>query len=62
MKKVTFTITEDKVRKIAKKDWSENLSNKQIKQVLDTVEADEVLWKNIRDSIIGAVREITLPF
>ena len=62
MKKVTFTITEDKVRKIAKKDWSENLSNKQIKQVLDMVEADEVLWKNIRDSIIGAVREITLPF
>jgi hypothetical protein len=59
MKKVTFTITEDEIRDVARNEHitHKKLSDKQIQSILDMVECDEWLWKDITSSIIGAIRE-----
>ena len=61
MRKITFTITEDEIKEFAEKD-QENLSDEQIKLVLEMVECDEMLWKDIHNSIVGAIRETLAPF
>ena len=61
MRKITFTITEDEIKEITEKD-QENLSDEQIKLVLEMVEGDEMLWKDVNNSIAGAIREILAPF
>lgn len=53
MKQITFTITEDEIRDIAEQD----LSNKQTQSILAMVECDEMLWKDIHNSIVEAIRE-----
>jgi len=54
MKQITFTITEDEIRDVAERD----LSNEQILSVLTMVECDEMLWKDITNSIAGSIREL----
>ena len=60
MKQIRFTITEDEIREVAKDINRQCLSDKQIQLVLDTVECDEMLWKDIENSIISAVCELSL--
>ena len=50
MKQIQFTITEEEVRNLSEKE----LSDKQVQEVLDTVENDQVLWSQIQDSIKSA--------
>ena len=58
MKQIRFTITEDEIREVAKGiDWK-RLSGTQIQSVLTMVECDEMLWKDIYNSIVGAIQEI----
>ena len=54
MQKITFTINEDEIREVAER----NLSDEQVKLVLDIVECDEMLGKDIRTAILGAIREL----
>jgi hypothetical protein len=60
MKRIIFTITEDEIREIANNEDRKRLSDKQVRSVLDMVECDEMLWKDIHNSIIGAVRELAV--
>jgi hypothetical protein len=54
MQKITFTINEDEIREVAERD----LSDEQVKLVLDMVECDEMLGKDIRAAILGAIAEL----
>ena len=58
MKYIKFTITEDEIREVAKSINHKPLSDKQIQSVLDMVEGDEMLAKDIHNSIIGYIREL----
>ena len=58
MKQVTFTITEDEIRNEVTNIAKQDLSDEQIQSVLDMVECDEMLWKDIHNSIVGAIREL----
>ena len=58
MEQISFTITEDVVREIAKDITKKKLSIKKIRLVLDMVECDEMLWKDINNSITNAIYEI----
>ena len=51
MKKINFTITEDEIKDISERD----LSDEQIQSVLTMVECDEMLWKDIHNSIVTAI-------
>lgn len=55
MEEVQFTITEQEVRDLS----SVPLTDAQVKQVLDTVENDQILWRKIDESLRAAI-EITL--
>lgn len=58
MKYIKFTITEDEIREVAESINQRPLSDKQIQLVLDMVEGDEMLAKDIRNSIIGSIHEL----
>lgn len=58
MKYIKFTITEDEIREVAEEIDIKDLSDKQILSVLDMVECDEMLWKDINNSIISAIQEL----
>ncbi|NCO54470.1 MAG: hypothetical protein GW876_03575 [Bacteroidetes bacterium] len=51
MKQITFTITKEEVRKYSK----EILSDKQMNEILEIIENDNILWKNIEKSISAAI-------
>jgi hypothetical protein len=51
MEQITFTITKDEVQKYSK----EQLSDKRIQQILETIENDNILWKYIEESIKAAI-------
>lgn len=57
MKSIKFTITEDEIREVAEDIDINNLSDKQVKLVLEMVECDEILWEGINESIVNAIRE-----
>lgn len=57
MKKITFTITEDEIREVAQDNSIKKLSDKQVKVILSMVECDEMLAKDINNSIIDSIRE-----
>lgn len=54
MKQVQFTITAEEVRSLSEKE----LSDKQVQDILDTVENDQVLWDKIQESIKTAIKTI----
>ena len=58
MKQIKFTITEDEVMELAEELGIRDLSGEQIQSVLDMVEGDEMLAKDIRSSIIGSIRDL----
>ena len=58
MKYIKFTIAEEEIREIAKEINIKDLSDKQIQLVLDMVECDEILWKDINGSIISAINQL----
>ena len=58
MRLIRFTITEDEIRNEVKNIAKQDLSDEQIQSVLDMVECDEMLWKDIHNSIVGAFREL----
>lgn len=58
MKQTRFTITEEEVEELAEELDIRDLSGKQIQSVLDWVECDEMLAKDIRSSIRGAVLDL----
>ena len=58
MRLIRFTITEDEIRNEVKNIAKQDLSDEQIQSVLDMVECDEMLWKDIHNSIVGAIREL----
>lgn len=60
MMKITFTITEDEIREVVESmEISKNkLTARKIKTILNYVECDEWLWKDITNSIKLAVQEI----
>lgn len=62
MRQITFTITEDEIKDVFK-DVVErgDLSDKQIQSVLATVECDEMLWEDIRNSIISSINRELFP-
>ncbi|MEK7447395.1 MAG: hypothetical protein AAB632_01150 [Patescibacteria group bacterium] len=47
MKQVQFTITAEEVRSLSEKE----LSDRQVQDILDTIENDQVLWEKIQESI-----------
>jgi len=51
MKQITFTITKEEVRKYSK----EILSDKQMNEILEIIENDNILWKDIEKSISAAI-------
>lgn len=51
MKQITFTITKEEVQKYSK----ERLSDKQTRQILETIENDNILWKHIEESIKSSI-------
>ncbi len=57
MKQITFTITEDEIRKIAETD----ISDEKIQSVLTMVEGDEVLWNEIQKSIVAVIQHTEEP-
>ncbi len=57
MKFIRFTITEEEIRDVA----GYNLSDDQVKILLEMVECDEMLWKDIHNSIVWAINELQLP-
>lgn len=57
MKQVKFTITEGEVKEVAESIGQQSLSDKQVQSVLVMVECDEMLAKDIRNSIIGSIYE-----
>lgn len=59
MKSIKFTITEEEVREVAEDININNLSDKQVKSVLEMVECDEILWNDINESIVEAIRELS---
>ena len=58
MKQITFTITEDEIRNEVRNIAKPDLSDEQIQSVLDMVECDEMLWKDIHNSIVSAIHEL----
>lgn len=58
MKQTRFTITEEEVEELAEELDIRDLSGKQIQSVLDWFECDEMLAKDIRSSIRGAVLDL----
>jgi len=58
MKQIKFIITENEIREVAKKISRQRLSSKQIQSVFTMVEYDEILAKDIRNSIINSIREL----
>lgn len=58
MEQIKFTITTDEVKEIAKDNHAKNLSDEQVKSVLEMVECDEMLWKDISNSIASAIYEV----
>ncbi len=59
MRKTTFTITEDEIREVAfDMDIPKHLLSKEkIRLILDMVEGDEMLAKDINTSIRGSIHE-----
>ena len=59
IKPLVFTITENEVRNIAREILPTNkFSNEQVKKVLEYVECDEFLAKEIRISIVTSITEV----
>ncbi len=58
IKSIRFTITEDEVREVAKDIGVKSLLVEQVQSVLSMVEYDEMLAKDIRDSIRGSIEEV----
>ena len=54
---ITFTITKDEIKEVAEGNGIHNLSNEQIQSILTMVECDEMLWKDINNSIISAIKD-----
>ena len=51
MKQIQFTITAEEVRSLSEMA----LSDRQVQDVLDTVENDHVLWDQIQDALKSAI-------
>ena len=62
MRRIKFVITEDEVRKVAGEIGEQGLSGEQVQSILNTVEYDEMLAKDIQNSIKNAIRELLAPF
>lgn len=58
MRQTRFTITEDEVRELAEEIDIRDLSDMQIQSILNMVEGDEMLAKDIRSSIKGAILDM----
>ncbi|KKQ28401.1 MAG: hypothetical protein UU14_C0031G0007 [Candidatus Roizmanbacteria bacterium GW2011_GWB1_40_7] len=61
MRQISFTITEDEIRNVSKDISERDLSDEQIQSVLATIECDEMLWEDIRNSIIGSIDRELFP-
>lgn len=61
MIQLSFTITEDEIRDVLKDIAEQELSDKQIKSILTTIECDEMLWGDIHNSIIGSINRELFP-
>lgn len=59
MRQIKFTITENEIRAVAKKIGREDLSDKQIPEILHMLECDETLAE---ESISSAIRYVLAPF
>ena len=59
IKPVVFTITEHEVRKIVGEAFPKNkLSNQQVTEVIEYVECDEFLAKDIHAAIVASIAEV----
>ena len=58
MKSITFTITKNEVKDVAKKYSITKPSEKQFEEILCMVENDSVLWNDIENSIKDAIQQV----
>ena len=58
MRQIRFTIAEEEIKEVAEKIGVKRLSVKQVNSVLEMLECDEMLAKDIETSIIGAINDL----
>jgi len=58
MDSITFTITKSEIRDVANKFSINELSKKQIEEILCMVENDSSLWNDIESSIKDAIQQV----
>ena len=61
MNSITFTITKNEIKNVAKKYSMNEPCKKQFEEILCMVENDSVLWGDIENSIRDAIQQVKKP-